>query len=47
MATIMLFTALAASAAAATMLPAADPSIYVLLGTGIAALVLLRHRSSS
>jgi hypothetical protein len=47
MATILLFTALAASAAAVTILPVPDPTIYALLGVGIAALVLLRHRTSS
>jgi len=39
--------ALAASAAAVTMLPTPDTSIYALLGAGIAALVMLRRRTFS
>ena len=47
MATVLLFMALAASAAAVTMLPVPDSSIYIVLGAGIAALVLLRRRTFS
>jgi hypothetical protein len=47
MATILLFMTLAASAAAVTMFPVPDSSIYVVLGAGIAALVLLRRRTFS
>ena len=47
LATILLFMALAASAAAVTMLPVPDSSIYIVLAVGIAALVLLRRRTFS
>ena len=45
-ATGLMFTAVAASAAAVTVLEAPDPSIYALLGAGILALVALRRRAS-
>jgi hypothetical protein len=45
-ATSVLFAAFAASAAAITLLRAPDLSIYMLLGAGVLALVLLRRRTS-
>ena len=45
-AVILVFMALAASAAAVTLMPVPHPSNYVLLGAGVLALVLLRRRTS-
>jgi hypothetical protein len=45
MALAVLFVAVAASAAA-TVAPVSDSSVYVLLGTGVLALVVLRRRIS-
>jgi hypothetical protein len=41
-----MFTAVAASAAAVTVLEVPDPSIYGLLAAGILALIALRRRAT-
>jgi PEP-CTERM motif len=44
--TASIFAAAGASAVAVNVLQVPDPSIYVLLAAGVAALVMLRRRSS-